>query len=282
MEKLTLGNLTLHWLNGGVTHLDGGAMFGVVPRPLWSKKYEVNERNQIELRTDPIFFQYQGKNVLIESGIGNGKLNDKQKRNYGVTEESGIEKGLSEFNLEPKDIDIILMTHLHFDHACGLTNQENGKNTSVFENATIYVSDVEWNEMRNPNIRSKNTYWVENWKGIEQQVQTFKNQITILPGIEMIHSGGHSNGHSIIKIVQGDELLIHMADIMPTHAHQNVLWVLAYDDFPLTSVEQKQKWIELGINEKAWYTFYHDAVYRAVKWDQNGELIDSVARQRDL
>lgn len=280
MEKLIFGEITLNWLNGGDTHLDGGAMFGVVPKALWSKKYTVDERNLVELRTDPIFFQHQGKNILIEAGIGNGKLNEKQIRNYGVTEESKLEKSLREFNLEPKDIDIVLMTHLHFDHACGLTRMVQDQYVSVFENAIIYVSDIEWEEIRNPNIRSKNTYWAENWKAIEDQVHTFSDVITILPGIEMFHTGGHSNGHSIIKIQQGDDLLIHMGDIMPTQAHQNVLWVLAFDDYPMDSIAQKQKWMEIGLNKNAWYTFYHDTDYRAIRWNENGEVIDSILRKK--
>lgn len=280
MDKLNFGEITLHWLNGGDTNLDGGSMFGVVPKALWSKKYKVNERNQVELRTDPIFFQYKGKNILIESGIGNGKLSKKQIRNYGVTEESKIEEGLKKFDLSPKDIDIVLMTHLHFDHASGLTRLVDGKQVSVFENATIYVSEVEWDEMRNPNIRSRNTYWTQNWQGIEDQVQTFKEGITVLPGIEMLHTGGHSNGHSIIKMEQADELLIHMGDIMPTQAHQNVLWVLAFDDYPMDSIEQKQKFMALGQTNEAWYTFYHDADYRAIKWNAQGEVIDSILREK--
>src|SRR5690606_39872341 len=96
METLKIGEITLTWLNGGVTHMDGGAMFGVVPKPLWSRKYPVNEKNQIELRTDPIYLNVNGKHVLIESGIGNGKFTDKQKRNFGVTEESSINTSRSE------------------------------------------------------------------------------------------------------------------------------------------------------------------------------------------
>lgn len=90
MEKLTIGQATMTWLNGGITHLDGGAMFGVVPKPLWVKKYLCNEQNQIPLRTDPILLQMDRKNILIESGIRRGKLNEKQKRNFGVKEESSL------------------------------------------------------------------------------------------------------------------------------------------------------------------------------------------------
>ncbi len=271
MEQLSLKTITLTWLNGGVTHLDGGAMFGVVPKPLWSRKYPHNEANQIELRTDPIFFQTAGKNFLIDAGIGNGKLTEKQLRNFGVKNQSEVEYSLQELGVNPEEIDYVLMTHLHFDHACGLTKPVNGSLVSAFPNAKIITSQIEWEEMRNPNIRSKSTYWRENWEAIESQVEPFEKEWCYGP-IKMIHTGGHSDGHSILVIEDEGDVVVHMADIMPTHAHQNVLWVMAYDDFPMDSIAAKQKWYDYGINNNAWFTFYHDAIYRAVKWDVHGTL----------
>ncbi|MGM7682172.1 YtnP family quorum-quenching lactonase [Cytobacillus sp. Hm23] len=280
MEQLRLGNFTLTWLNGGVTHLDGGAMFGVVPRPLWSKKYAVNDLNQIELRTDPILIQYEQKNYLIESGIGNNKLTSKQLRNFGVIEESSIDQSLAKLNLSTADIDFVLMTHMHFDHACGLTKWEDDKLMPTFPNAQIITSEVEWHEMKHPNIRSKNTYWENNWVPIETKIRAFTDEIELVKGLKMIHTGGHSDGHSIIVIEEGDEMLIHMADLMPTHAHQNPLWVMAYDDYPMNSIEQKQEWMQFGMKKGAWYSFYHDALYRAIKWDEVGEVISTIKREK--
>ncbi len=179
METLTVGRAKLTWLNGGVTHMDGGAMFGVVPHPLWSKKYPHNDKNQIELRCDLILLQLDGKNMVIDSGIGRGKLNDKLKRNFGVLEESKVEDSLGEVGLTLEDIDIVLMTHLHFDHANGLTKPDGDDLVSTFPNATIYTSKVEWDEMRNPNMRSKNTYWEENWKPVQHQVKTLKLRLRL-------------------------------------------------------------------------------------------------------
>jgi len=280
MEKLQVGRATLTWLNGGVNFLDGGAMFGVVPKALWSKKYPHTDDNLIELRTDPILLQLDGESLLIDSGMGNNKLTEKQIRNFGVKEESSIEKSLAKMDLDIEDIDKVLMTHLHFDHATGLTRKVKNTYESKFKNIPIYTSTVEWNEMRNPNIRSINTYWEMNWKPIEDQVETFDKEIEILPGLKMIHTGGHSDGHSIIVFEDGDECFIHMADIMPTHGHQNKLWALAYDDYPVTSVHQKEKWMDFGYKKNAWYTFYHDAYYRALKFNENGEKIDEVKRYR--
>lgn len=278
MQQLTFGKFTLTWLDGGVTHLDGGAMFGVVPKALWSRKYVANEKNQVELRTDPILLQTGNRHILIESGIGIEKLTEKQKRHFGVTEQSNIDRSLHELGLTTRDIDTVLMTHMHFDHACGLTKWEGDQLIPTFERADIYVSEVEWDEMRHPNIRSRNTYWESNWKPIAEQVVTFKQELEITPGVTMIHTGGHSAGHSIITIEQEGEWLIHMADNMATHAHKNVLWVMAYDDYPMTSIAQKQKWMAFGQQRRAWYTFYHDAVYRALKWDENGEVLDAIPR----
>ncbi|OZI12770.1 hypothetical protein CEW92_04430 [Bacillaceae bacterium SAS-127] len=280
METMKVGELTLTWLNGGATNLDGGTMFGVVPKPLWSRKYPVNEKNQIELRTDPIFFQLEGKNILIEAGIGNDRLSDKQKRNYGVAEESQLEESLTQLGLTAADIDIVLMTHMHFDHVLGLTKVVDGQLTPAFPNAVIYTSETEWKEMREPNIRSKNTYWKENWEAITDQVETFQEELEVVPGVKMIHSGGHSDGHSIIIIEHGGETLIHMADLMPTHAHQNVLWVMAFDDYPMDSIAMKQKYLPEGMEKGAWFIFYHDALYRAIKWNESGELIDCVKREK--
>ncbi|GIP65768.1 MBL fold metallo-hydrolase [Virgibacillus pantothenticus] len=280
MEKLKVGRATLTWLKGGVTNLDGGAMFGVVPKVLWQPKYPTNELNQITLRTDPILLQLDGKNYLIDSGIGQNKLSEKQLRNFGVSEQSQVMKDLATLGLSPNNIDGMLMTHMHFDHASGLTNLVGDMYESVFKQAVIYTSEKEWEEMRQPNIRSKNTYWRRNWEAITEQVQTFTNEIMITDGLKMVHTGGHSNGHSIIVFEQDDTCWIHMADIMPTYAHQNKLWVLAYDDYPVTSVHQKEKWMDYGYRKQAWYTFYHDAYYRAIKFNESGERVDQLERKQ--
>ncbi|WP_172371054.1 YtnP family quorum-quenching lactonase [Sporosarcina jiandibaonis] len=273
MNEFIFHNMKLNWLNGGLNFLDGGTMFGPVPKVLWSRRYDVDENNLIELRTDPILLQYEDKNILIDTGLGNGKLNDKMKRNLGVIDESRVEENLTEFGLTPADIDIILMTHLHNDHAAGLTKWENEQLVSVFPNAVIYTSQIEWDEMRDPNIRSRNTYWKENWEPVQDQVETFENSLSVLPGIEMIHTGGHSNGHSVIKLTQNDETILHMGDLMPTHAHSNPLWVLAYDDYPMDSIYAKEKLMKEALEGNYWFSFYHDAVYRLVKWDESGKKI---------
>ena len=283
MDRFKFHNMTLTWLEGGVTALDGGAMFGVVPKALWSRKYPVNEFNQIELPCEPILLQYEGKNYLIDSGVGAGKLNEKQLRNFGVSEESTIEKSLAELDMTPGDIDAILMTHLHFDHVGGLTKWEGEQLVPVFPNADIFVTQTEWDEMRHPNIRSKNTYWKENWEPVQHLVKPFDGELVVAPGITMIHTGGHSDGHAIIRLEQNGEVALHMADIMPTHAHQNPLWVMAYDDYPMTSVFTKERLMKEAYANGYRFIFYHDAYYRMVQWDAAGkEMVDSLRRSKEV
>lgn len=282
MDQLLFHNMKLTWLNGGVTALDGGAMFGVVPKALWSRKYPVNDKNQIELACEPILVQHEGKNYLIDTGVGFGKLNEKQLRNYGVSQESTIFESLQELGMTASDIDGVLMTHMHFDHAGGLTYWEGDQLVPTFPNATVYVTQTEWDEMRNPNIRSRNTYWKENWEPVQHLVKTFEGEIEVAPGVKMIHTGGHSEGHAVIRLEQNGEVLLHMADIMPTHAHQNPLWVMAYDDYPMTSVFAKERIMKEALENGYKFIFYHDAYYRMIQWDANGkEIIDSLKRSSE-
>lgn len=283
MDCFTFHDMKLTWLDGGLNYLDGGAMFGPVPKVLWSRKYTVTENNLIELTTHPILIQYNGKNILIDTGLGNGKYDDKMKRNLGIVQESKVLESLKKINLTPGDIHIVLMTHMHNDHAAGLTGWRGEELISVFPNAEIYTSRVEWDEMQSPNIRSKSTYWKENWEPIKRQVKTFENHLEVLPGIEMIHTGGHSNGHAVIKLTRNNETILHMADIMPTHAHSNPLWVLAYDDYPMDSIVAKEKLMKEALGGSYWFSFYHDAVYRLVKWDATGKkIIECVKRSKFL
>ena len=282
MDQLLFHNMKLTWLNGGVTALDGGAMFGVVPKALWSRKYPVNDKNQIELACEPILIQYEGKNYLIDTGVGFGKLNEKQLRNFGVSEQSTLFESLQDLGMTASDIDAVLMTHMHFDHAGGLTYWEGDQLVPTFPNATVYVTQTEWDEMRNPNIRSRNTYWKENWEPVQHLVKTYEGEIEVAPGVKMIHTGGHSEGHAVIRLEQNGEVLLHMADIMPTHAHQNPLWVMAYDDYPMTSVFAKERIMKEALENGYKFIFYHDAYYRMIQWDVSGtEVVDSLERSTE-
>lgn len=262
---MKLGDIRIHYLNGGITHIDGGAMFGVVPKALWTKKYEVNDKNQIPLPTHPILIQSNDYNIIIDTGIGSGKLTDKERRNFGAHYESQISEDLKALDLATADIDYVLMTHLHFDHAAGLTDNEGN---SIFNKAIHVIQQDEWHEFQSPNIRSKSTYWPKNNGDFKKRLLLFENEIEIVPGIKMIHTGGHSFGHAIITIESQNEKAVHMGDIFPTTAHRNPLWVTAYDDYPMQSIREKERLVPYYIHQNYWFLYYHDVNYFAVKFDK--------------
>ncbi|MGW9985080.1 YtnP family quorum-quenching lactonase [Staphylococcus cohnii] len=261
---MKLGNFKIHYLNGGITNIDGGAMFGVVPKVLWTKKYELSEDNRIPLPTHPILIQTEEFNFIIDTGIGYQKLTEKERKIFGVHYESNIEEELKLFNLTTNDIDYVLMSHLHFDHASGLTDSEG---RAVFKNAIHIIQQDEWQEFISPNIRSKSTYWQKNNGDFSNKLLLFENEIEIVKGINMYHTGGHSYGHSIITIESEGEKAVHMGDIFPTVAHKNPLWVTAYDDYPMQSIREKERMISRFILENYWFLYYHDVNYFAVKFN---------------
>lgn len=273
---MKLGEFMINQLNGGITKMDGGAIFGVVPKPLWSKKYSVNNNNQVPLVTYPILIQTGEKNIIIDAGLGNAKLTKKQIKNYGVDYESNIEKALSQFHLTTDEIDYVLMTHMHFDHAAGLSDCDGN---AIFKNAMHIIQQDEWHEFLSPNLRSKATYWKKNQGDYGQNVILFEDTIEVLPGIEMHHVGGHSNGLSIVTIKSNGESAVHMSDIFPTHAHLNPLWVSAYDDYPMESIRAKERLIPYFIYHNYWFLYYHDHQYFACKFQSNPQtIIDRIER----
>lgn len=273
MDTLNINDTHITWLNGGTTHTDGGAMFGPVPKPLWEKRYPANAKNQITLSNDPMLIQHKGRHILIDAGIGKGRLSDKLIRNHGLTEESYIPEDLKKLGLTEADMDVVLLTHLHYDHVTGLTRKEENTLSSVYPNATILVEKSEWDAMQAPSKRTSGTYWKENWLAIKDQVTCYEGYYHSGDGIELIKTSGHSDGHAIVKLTIGDTVLVHLADIFPTHAHSNPLWVTAFDDYPMRSIEEKEKWLGQGI-EKEWiFLFYHDAYYRAIQFDKETKEI---------
>ncbi|NQH33488.1 MBL fold metallo-hydrolase [Streptococcus suis] len=275
LQTYQFGQMTLTWLRGADKYTDAGTIFGPVPKAVWSRYYPTNEQGLIHDLTDPILISYQGKHYLIDTSLGTEKLSDKLRRNLGVITENRVLESLDQLGLSPEDIDVVLMTHMHNDHAGGLTRLVDGELVSTFPNATIYINDIEWEEVRYPNPRTRATYLPENWQAIQDQVQTFGSELKLVDGIEMHHTGGHSRGHSIILLKQDGETLIHMADTLLTHAHFNPLWVAAVDDYPMDSIKAKEKWIKQAYSQGYTFLFYHDPYYALLKFNQDGSQVVS-------
>ena len=270
-DQYTFHDMTFTWLDGATIQTDGGTLFGPVSRGLWGRYYPFNENNQIPSVVDPILIQFQNKNYLIDTGLGLDKMTKKAKRNLGLYSEGDLKDSLFKLGLTREDIHGVMMTHMHNDHAGGLSFLESGELRATFPNAIIYVNEREWLDVQNPNIRTKNTYLKENWEPIKNQVVTFDKVLEIAPGILMEHTGGHSRGHSIIRFQQKGETLLHLADILLSFVHTNPLWVGAVDDFPMDSIAAKQRLMQEAIHNQYRFLFYHDPFYRVVEYTKDGK-----------
>jgi glyoxylase-like metal-dependent hydrolase (beta-lactamase superfamily II) len=271
-----LGDFELTWLNGGRFELDGGAMFGVVPKVLWQKKYPGNAENYISLSARPILVKTPHALVLIESGLGN-KLTEKQKKIFRVREDWSVIEDLKEIGISRSDIDFVVLTHFDFDHAGGVIMfDDSGDPAITFPRAKHILQEKEWNDVLKPNSRNINTFWAVNKDLMKGSRNLFlvNGEAEVVPGITVVHTGGHNGGHQIVRIESQKEKALHLADLLPTHAHVNPLWIMAYDNYPMDSIAMKERWITAGVSDRAWFTFYHDATLLACRFGEEGNIAE--------
>ncbi|MGD0886694.1 MAG: MBL fold metallo-hydrolase [Thermodesulfovibrionales bacterium] len=280
---LTLGDFELIWLNGGRFELDGGAMFGVVPKVLWAKKYPSSADNTIPMVAWPLLVKARDSLILIETGLGN-KLTEKQKQIFRVKEAWNLIADLESLGIRREDIDYVILTHYDFDHAGGvITKEDSGALTLTFPRAKHIVQKKEWEDVLNPNKRSLHTFWPINYEALKESknLELVDGEREVREGIRVILTGGHNRGFQIVKLESGNERALHMVDLLPTHAHFNPLWIMAYDNFPLESIEKKEEWEKRGIEEGSWFTFYHDPFVLACKFDEQGNITEKHGGEGD-
>ena len=272
MQQLDLGGITISWLNGGEFRLDGGTMFGAVPKLLWSRRYPPDDENYIQMLASPLLVRTAKAAILIDTGIGN-KLTDKQRQIYRVTRDWNLDQDLARFDLTPDDIDTVILTHCDFDHAGGIVHyNDDGRPALTFPRARHLIHALEWEDVRHPNSRSVHTYFPINFEGLEAsgllELVTESRQLT--EGVRVCHTGGHTRGHQVVEITGRSGCALHLGDLMPTHAHANPLWIMAYDNFPLEVIAQKERLIAQYSERECWYTFYHDDFLNFGRMDDQG------------
>ncbi len=257
--------------------LDGGAMFGAVPKVLWSKKCSVDENNCMELVNNPLLVQTRNANLIIDTGLGN-KLTEKQLKIFRVTRQWAVTEELPRFGLSPEDIDLVVFTHGDFDHAGGAVMQvETGELVPAFPQARYIIQKKEWEDICSPIERTKHTYFAHNFAALADRglLEPVDGDVDLLPEIKVRHSGGHTRGHQIVEISGKRGRAVHLGDLFATHYHSSPLWVMAYDNFPLEVIERKKRFFA-DYGKDCWFTFYHDPGMRACRLDANYQIMDSM------
>jgi len=266
------GELEFHIISAGHVLLDGGAMFGVIPRPMWEKKTPPDARNRIVLSMNSLLINAGGKRILVETGAGD-KMNAKAREIYGL-DGPFVEDELRGYGLRPEDIDIVLNTHLHFDHCGGNTRVEKDKVVPTFPNARYIVQRGEFEHAMSPNERDRASYFPENYAPLEAAglFTLLDGDGEIAQGVEVIKLPGHTAHMQGVKLTGGGKTAFLLADLVPMTAHLPLPWIMGYDLYPMTTLENKKRWIPKVVQEGWLALFAHDPrVPAAFLRERNGQ-----------
>ncbi len=269
VQTRNVGTLRVHALQAGLQQLDGGAMFGVVPKTLWERKIPADPRNRIPLGMRCLLIEHPDALVLIDTGAGD-KESEKFYSIYGI--ENGpiagrgptqLESALAEAGFGPEDVDLVVSSHLHFDHAGGNTRRgEDGGAVPSFPNARYVARRGEWDWAHRANERTSPSYFAHNYDPLQSsgQLELVDADTDVLTGIRLRHTPGHTPHHQGILIESTGERLFYLADLAPTSAHVPLAWIMGYDVEPLVTLETKRRiWAEAA-RERWIVMFEHDAI----------------------
>jgi glyoxylase-like metal-dependent hydrolase (beta-lactamase superfamily II) len=256
--------------------LDGGAMFGIIPRVLWEKQMPPDESNRILMASNCLFVETSNERILIETGMGE-KWSEKQTKIYGVNREKSFAQSLQEkTGYTPEDITIVVNTHLHFDHAGGNTKFDaQGSARPVFPNARYFVSKKEFEHAENPTDRDKGSYIADDWRPVQEtgQLELKPERYDVTSGITMETVRGHNGTMQTVCIQSGGQTIYSFADLIPTTAHLPLPWIMGYDLYPLETLENKKRLLPQAVKEKWLCYFYHDPKISLCRLiEENGKL----------
>lgn len=264
---MQLGDFELHTISGGTYRIDGGSMFGVVPRTVWTRYISVDDKDRIHQRTSCVLVRTGQKNVLIDTGYGS-KMTEKEQKNFSSEPGEPLVPSLAAVGLTPADIDVVVLSHLHFDHAGGATKVDNaGRVIPAFPNATYVVQRQEWAtaSAEFPELRA--AYSLPNFMPLKEagQLRLIDGNVEILPGIKAWLTGGHTEAHQAIVIESGGQGAIYMGDVCPTFRHLPTLWCIAYD-LELLKLRRIKPEVLGTIADRGWWALCdHDPDHAAAK-----------------
>ncbi len=262
------GNYKIDAIDTGIFALDGGAMFGVVPKTLWSKAYHPgDELNRIPLAARIILIQFDDKKILIDTGNGT-KYDQKFADRFAIDlKASDLTTALAKFDLSPENITDVILTHLHFDHTGGATKWIDGNAVPTFLNAKYYIQKEHLAWAKNPKPKDKASFIEDDFMPIIQNNQLIEvdGEKDLFKGVSVIPVNGHTKDMQLVKIDTGEDVFVYMADLCPTSAHVPYPYVMGYDNFPLTTIEEKKKILPELFEKNAILIYEHDAFCQASK-----------------
>ncbi|MGH9255690.1 MAG: methylmalonyl-CoA epimerase [Vicinamibacterales bacterium] len=265
VKRMPWGNVELASLHDGLFRLDGGAMYGVVPRPLWEAVTPPDDRNRIQLSMRPLVVEADWGRMIVDCGAGD-KMHAKQRDIYALDRTRHLDHALAEAGLTADSIDIVLATHLHFDHFGGATKRDDGgRIVPRFARARYVIRTAEWHDATHPHERNRASYLQEDFVPLKEAgvVEFFETDQVIRPGVRVERTGGHTGQHQIVFIESAGKTAVFTADLIPNTAHIRDAWIMGYDLFPMETLAFKRQFIREAIEREYLIFFEHDPIVAA-------------------
>ena len=257
MQRQILGDFELSIFSDGTYPLDGGAFFGVVPKIMWSRKVQADEKNFVQAGLNSLLIRTGKHTVLVETGIG-GKLSNKMIKIYG--QPAQLLRNLAAAGVTSEDIDVVINTHLHFDHCGWNTVRKGDQVVAAFPRAKYYVQRGEWEYSQKPSERDAISYISDNYNPLIEsgQMELIEGSREIVPGIRVEEFPGHTAHMQAVIVESSGKTACYISDLIPTSAHLDVPWVMAFDLFPLDTIASRKRYYARALPEKWLTVFTHD------------------------
>lgn len=284
---MQIGGLEIHLITDGVTHVDVGGPFGLVPRALYSKYFQPDHLNRVPMTLVSMVIRSAGFTLLVDTGLGR-KLDSKEIEYWGLEHPGGgLAEELTRLGLTPEDIDLVVNTHLHSDHCGGNTIREGDQVRATFPNATYVVQRMEWADFANPDARTKGTYLHENFTPVLEagQARMLHGDTELTEEVHCVVTPGHTRGHQSVLLKSGDWRGLIVGDLASYSVLMNrTSWLTAYDVDPLQNLSTKQIWQKWALDHDAWLFFPHDPITPVARLkSENGRLsLDPIEGLQDL
>jgi glyoxylase-like metal-dependent hydrolase (beta-lactamase superfamily II) len=272
-----IAGYTFYEIDAGRLALDGGAMFGIVPRTLWERQIKPDEKHRIPLATRCLLIEGNGRLILVDNGVGD-KQDAKFAGIYGLDfVENDLHRALKSHGFSAFDVTDVILTHLHFDHCGGSTTRDGDRLRTTFPNAVYHVQERHW-AWAHESPREQASFIRENLEPLADsgQLSLVRGDQTLFPGVDVLTVDGHTRGQQMVKVSGEEGALLFAADLLPTAAHVPLLWIMAYDVAPLETLEEKRRILEQAAGEDWLVVFEHDVRYAAGRIRQSERGFEAV------